>query len=145
MSNNQVGTTPAERAEQRHKTTQRYIRFLATVAAVLVISFGFVAMIFSVQSNVAAQDSRFRLLDCTTPGTDIPSEKNGFTTGHKCYDENQRRTGVAVSNIVNGIDWTICQRMDQSFDQITAIEPPVVLDCSIPVPPPPTTTTTEGR
>lgn len=141
----EVDTTASERAERRHKATQRYIRVVVTVAALLLITMGFIAMVFSIQSNLAAQDSRARLLECTTPGPDKPTVDNGGRTGHACYDSSQGRTGEAIDVILDGIDWKICHRIQQSFDQVTVIEQ-VTLDCNVQVPPPPsTTTTTEGR
>jgi hypothetical protein len=46
--------------------------------------------------NNAIQVQNDYLLECTTPGPNPPPN-----TGHKCFDDGQRRTGEAVAAIVD--------------------------------------------
>lgn len=66
--------------------------------------------------------------ECTTPAEEDP-EWNGRDPSGRCFEASQKRTAVVVATIVAEGDRRTCERLQQAFDQIVVLDPPVDLAC----------------
>ena len=76
------------------RKTERFRRLLYAVLVVLLLSL--VVQLTNRQILDKERESQRIIFDCTTAGSLPPPN-----TGHKCFDDNQKRTGKAVAAIVD--------------------------------------------
>ncbi len=87
-------------ASQEQSVTRWAIAVMVVIVSVLAFASTVIVVLFQNRDlNKEVADTSRLLVECTTPGPDpVNAEGN---TGHKCYDDGQRRTAKAISLIVD--------------------------------------------